>query len=193
MLRAILDSKGMSLYKLEKESGVSHATLNDIYHEKSNVDNCSVIILSKIAEVLHMSLDELYSTLKYEKMNQFVVLKDFDLFKSNICHDLKRLGDIDFINHVMDKKLIDYYFDDEQYHKALYLLSFIDYLCVKNNIPLIDEYDELREYRLDKIYISGSGYLALETHATTYDNLIQNSNPYFYKHNIVEGDIYDVN
>ena len=193
MLRAILDSKGMSLYKLEKESGVSHATLNDIYHEKSNVDNCSIIIIKKLADALHMSTDRLYATLKYENFKMMSYKKEFDFFKSETCHNLKRLGDLGFIDYVIQNKLIDKYFDDEDYAKSLYLLSMVDYLCDKNEIPLYHEYEELRECKLDSIYISESALLELESKTITYNQLMDDINPYFYSHNIIEGDIYGIN
>ena len=97
MLRAILQSKDLSLYELEKTSQISHATLSDIYNEKSNVNNCSVLVMSKMAKALGVTIDDLYDFLLYDNMSLFAFDSSFDLFKSNVCHELKRLGDIEFI------------------------------------------------------------------------------------------------
>ena len=80
MLKAILNERNMSLYKLEKSSLVSHATLNDIYNEKININNCTISVMSKLANALNLEIEDLYRMLTYDDISLFAYNEDFDLF-----------------------------------------------------------------------------------------------------------------
>ena len=192
MLRTILNQKNMSLYQLEKESHISHATLNDIYNERINIDNCSILIMSKIAAALNISIEELYRTLNYEDLSCFVFNEEFDLFKSDILQRLKNMNDDAFVDDVLSNKRIDHYYENKEYSKALYLLSLLDYICSKNSIPIVKEYNSLRDYKLNKISISKSLYLLLLTKRIRITDVYKNCLKPFVKHNILEGQITNV-
>ena len=53
---------------------------------------------------------------------------DTDLFKSEMCHTLKRLGDYEFIKEVINDNWVRYFWDKEWYFESLYTLAMIDYL-----------------------------------------------------------------
>ena len=93
MLRLILEEKNLSLYRLEKESHISHATIFDLYNEKSDIKKCSVELIFKLAVALDMDVKELYSYLTYSNLNLISYSREFDLFKSNVCHELNNIGD----------------------------------------------------------------------------------------------------
>lgn len=192
MLRAILNANNMSLYQLEKTSKISHATLNDIYNERSNIDNCSILIISKIAQSLNMSVDELYQKLSYNDLSLFSYSETFDLFKSDILQQLKRTGEKKFIKEIIDSHIIDAYYRSQNYLEALYLLSLVDYLCCKQNKPLLRQFADLREYKLDKIYVSKSLFLLLATKHITATSVYKECIKEFLTHNIVEANIDDV-
>lgn len=192
MLRAILNEQNMSLYQLEKTSSISHATLNDIYNEKSNVDNCTVLIMSKIAHSLNMEIDDLYKKLSYDDLSLFTYSDKFDLFKSNTLQHLKRAGEKTFIEETIDSHIIDAYFRNQNYLEALYLLSLIDYLLAKEKKPLLNQYDELRKYKLNKIYVSKSLFLLLKMKHVTVTAISKECIKEFMVHNIVEANIDDV-
>ena len=192
MLRAILQTKEMSLYELEKTSSISHATLSDIYNEHSNIDKCSIAVINKIAKALHLSMDSLYDFLLYEDMSLFAFDTSFDLFKSNICHELKNLGDLDFLKKYLINNEIVKLYKDKEYPKSLYLLSLVDYLSKENNIPLASEYDEIRNKRLNKIYVSKSLYLLLKSRIVKVSDVLKECLHDFLKHNIVEAEIRNV-
>ena len=101
MLRAILSNHNISLYQLEKISHISHATLNDIYNERSNINNCSVLVMSKIAASLNMDIDSLYKKLAYDDLSLFTYSEDFDLFKSSTLQRLKNEGEETFLRRVV--------------------------------------------------------------------------------------------
>ena len=192
MLKAILSVKNVSLYQLEKTSHISHATLNDIYNEKSNIYNCSVSVMSKIATSLDMSIDELFEKLTYNDLSIFSYNEDFDLFKSSTLQRLKKENEQSFIREIVSSNVIDAYYQSQEFSKALYLLSLIDYLSTKNRKPYIDKYDYLRIFKLNKLYISKSIYLLLKMKQITVTDLFKECPRDFLKHNILEAKIDDV-
>ena len=192
MLRVILNDKNMSLYQLEKTSHISHATLNDIYNEKSNIYNCSISVMSKIATSLDMSLDELFNKLTYNDLSLFRYNEDFDLFKSNTLQRLKKEKKNSFINRIVSENMIDNYYQKQEYTKALYLLSLVDYLSTKSNEPYLEKYDYLRDFKLNKLYVSKSIYLLLKMKHLTVTDIFKDCPRDFLKHNIVEAEIENV-
>ena len=51
---------------------------------------------------------------------------DFELFKSNTCHRLKELGDIDFVIELLEEDSIRKYYNKKWYPESLYLLAMHD-------------------------------------------------------------------
>ena len=192
MLRVLLDSKSVSLYQLEKTSHISHATLNDIYNERSNIDNCSIAVISRIANALNISIDQAYKILTYNDLSLIAYNEQFDLFKSHTLQQLKNIGEASFIETILKDDLINSYFKNKKPLEALYLLSLLDYIMKKNGNPLLKEYDVLRDYKLDKLYVSESVYLLLAMRIITITSVYKESIAEFLKRNIVEANIYDV-
>ncbi|MBR5997080.1 MAG: helix-turn-helix transcriptional regulator [Bacilli bacterium] len=179
----------MSLYELEKTSSISHATLNDIYNERSNINNCTISIMSKLADALKINIDELYKTLNYDNLSLFAYNSDFDLFKSDTLQRLKATDEIMFVTKTIESNAINDYYFQKKYAKSLYLLSLIDYLSKKNNIPLRNEYDRIRECKCEKIYVSKSIYLLLSMKQAKVTDIFKSAIKEFMKHNIIESEI----
>lgn len=66
-INKIIEQKQITKYRLAKESGVPHATLNDICSGKTNIGKCSAETLYKIARVLDVSMESLLSDNLYER------------------------------------------------------------------------------------------------------------------------------
>lgn len=58
-INTLLEQKGISKYRLAKQSGVPHSTLNDICSGKTNIEKCSAETLYRIARVLEVSMESL--------------------------------------------------------------------------------------------------------------------------------------
>ena len=192
MLRVLLDNKNVSLYQLEKTSHISHATLNDIYNERANIDKCSILIISKIAQALKLSIDDAYKYLSYDNLSLIAYNENFDLFKSDTLQRLKNSDEQSFIDEIIQKDTISFYLHNKKKLEALYLLSLVDYLMSKNKQPLLKKYDSLRDYKLDKLYVSKSLYLLLAMKVITITEIYKESIIEFLKRNIAEANIYDV-
>ena len=72
----------------------------------------------------------------------------FDVFKSNVCHQVKDQGDLDFIIQTLESGIIRQYADQGWYAECLYLLAMVDYLSRENGLPLCNDYDDLRQMKL---------------------------------------------
>ena len=68
----------------------------------------------------------------------------FELFKSNVCHRLKEQGDIDFLIETLKEDMIRQYYDKKWYPESFYLLAMVDYISRENNVPICNDYDDLR-------------------------------------------------
>ena len=60
MLKQFLQQKNLSIYKLAGISGIPYSTLNDIVNHKVDITNIRAGIVFKLANMLNISMDELY-------------------------------------------------------------------------------------------------------------------------------------
>ncbi len=60
MLKQFLQQKNLSIYKLAGISGIPYSTLNDIVNNKVDIANIRAGIVFKLANILNISMDELY-------------------------------------------------------------------------------------------------------------------------------------
>lgn len=118
----------------------------------------------------------------------------FEIFKSSICHLVKDKGDMDFIIDVLRENEIRMYWDRKWYPESFYLLAMLDYLCRENGLPICQDYDDIRKYRLvEPIYprdimVAAKLSPALDEREASVENAI----PEFLRFNIVEGDVRNV-
>lgn len=112
-------------------------------------------------------------------------------FKNEILHDIKRYGEMDFVNYVISKDLVFLLWNSQQHEEALYLLATIDYFSHKHSCLLCDSYKELRKQKLQD-YIFPNSIIMMDKLQPSYgwkQKAIESAIPEFLRHNIVEGDI----
>lgn len=186
----MLKEQGISQKELAKRLNIAESTLC----KKMKFDNWRENDLRHIAEVCGCKC-ECKFIVKQENasVHQFKKI-DFDVFKSNICHDLKSAGDIAFIQQTLNEKKIDKYFVQKQYPESLYLLAMVDYLCRINNIAKPAKYNPLRKTRLKKPLLPKSiMFLQIfSANKNITQEAIDNAIPEFKKFNIIESDIRNV-
>lgn len=186
-LKSILNQKHISQYKLSKLSSVPYTTINDIYNEKTSLKNCSAETVYKIAKSLNITMEYLLDDIMEERC-------DFELFKSNVCHKLRELSDIDFIINILESHDIRRYYEKNWYLESFYLLAMVDYLSKMNNIPLCNDYNDLRCQKLkEPVYPAGIITLySINKDENIKIQAYQSCIPEFKKYNIIERDIRDV-
>lgn len=118
----------------------------------------------------------------------------FETFKSNTCHHVKDMGDIDFIIETLETDEVRKLYERRWCREAMYLLAMIDYLSRMNDVPLCTNYNDIRSQKLEKLYFSAGVEVA---YAATGDERIKekalaNAIPEFIRFNIVESEVRNV-
>ena len=186
-INSLLKQKNMTKYMLSKKSGVPHTTVLDICSGKAKISKCNAETVYKLAKVLDVPME----TLTKESMEK---RPSFENFKSSVCHMVKRMGDLDFIIHILESNEIQRLFDKQWYHESLYLLAMVDYLSKENSLPLAIEYSELRKARFESV-IYPLGVLvrcAFSGSEQPKQECLIEAIPEFLRHNIVESEIRNV-
>ena len=118
----------------------------------------------------------------------------FETFKSNTCHFVKDMGDLDFIALVLEQDEIRTLYEKRWYPEALYLLAMLDYLSRVNELPLCMKYNDIRARKLEKP-IFPTGVMLASTVLNSDEPLInaeQNAIPEFRRFNIIENEVRNV-
>lgn len=192
-INEILRKKGMTKYALAVQSGVPHATLNNICSGKARIEKCSAETLYKLARVLGVTIEDLIVDSLNESERESEVIP-FELFKSNVCHQVKKLGDIPFVISTLKSGDIIKYYDEKRYLQAFYLLAMVDYLSRVNGLPQYNAYDTIRSHKLVNPVFPSS--IVARAKAAKDDSImeksLQDSIPEFRRYNIAEREIRNV-
>ncbi len=119
---------------------------------------------------------------------------NFELFKSNVCHQVKEQGDIDFLIATLESNAIRDYYNRQWYRESFYLLAMIDYLSRENQIPLCSDYDDLRCQKLQEPQYPASVLVTASVMdcSDVKEQVLAQAIPEFLRHNIVENDLRNV-
>jgi len=186
-INELLKQKKITKYRLSKSSGVPQATVSDICGGKTKIDKCSADTIYKLAKTLDVTMESLIGDAMEHRA-------EFETFKSNVCHLVKNMGDINFIIEMLESNKIKSLHRIKRYPECLYLLAMVDYLCRENGLPVCTEYDDLRKTRLKKIIFPAS--IVAASAAKKNDKMMKdcliNSIPEFIRFNIVENEVRNV-
>jgi transcriptional regulator with XRE-family HTH domain len=187
MLEEIMNQRNFTKYRLSKISNVPYTTISDICSGKAQFQKCSAETVYKIASALGVSMESLLTPYLSERCS-------FELFKSNICHKVKTMGDTEFIIETLERDDIRRYFNLQWYAESLYLLAMLDYISKENHVPLCSRYNDLRKCRL-KQTLYPAGILAMASVAddtSIKEKALSESIPEFTRFNIVESEVRNV-
>lgn len=186
-INELMKNKKMTQYRLAKESGIAYTTINDICSGKAQLEKCSAETIYRISKVLGVSMENLIEPC-FDKRS------DFELFKSNTCHRLKELGDIEFVIELLEEDNIRKYYKKKWYPESLYLLAMLDYVSRENDIPICTKYDDMRSLKLKTTLFPASVLVAAKV--AENDELkhrsIMEAIPEFMRFNIVESEVRNV-
>ncbi len=187
MLADIIKQKQLSKYRLSKNSGIPYTTLTDILSGKADITKCSAETVYKLSKELQITMEDLLSPY-FEKRCSF------ELFKSNVCHTLKELGDIEFIIETLEKDEIQKYYKLKWFPECFYLLAMLDYISRINEVPLCDRYNELRHQSLSETLYPASivAIVAVTKDDTPKIEAERKAIPEFRRFNILESEVRNV-
>ena len=180
-----LEKRNLTKYRLSKASGVSQSTINDICSGKVDLEKCAAGTLYRLARVLGVSIEEILDSARDDYRSTF------ESFKSNTCHRVKDMGDVDFMLDLLESDQIRTLYEKQWYPEALYLLAMLDYLSRENDVPLCDKYDDLRTRRLaSPIYPTG---VLVTCEVMKSDEPLRKAEreaiPEFRRYNIIESEV----
>ena len=187
MIQNLMQKQNLSKYRLSKNSGIPYTTLTDICSGKAKLEKCSAETIYKLAKELGVSMESLLAPCFEKRCG-------FDLFKSNICHRLKEMGDVDFIIDTLEKDDIRRYYDMQWYPESFYLLAMLDYVSRENQVSLCADYNDLRSQKLSEpVYPSSIvAMAALDTDAGVMEAARCHAIPEFLRFNIIENEVRNV-
>ena len=186
-IQFLMQQKEMTKYRLSKLSHVPYTTLNDICSGRTELKKCSAETVFRLAKALDVTMEELLTDSMAERA-------DFELFKSEVCHRVKALGDVDFILDTLERDSVRAYYDRKWYPESLYLLAMLDYISRENDTPLCDEYDDLRRCKLEKPVYPASirAVSAAAKNDSAMERAAATAIPEFKRFNIIENEIRNV-
>ena len=186
-IQRLMQQKDMTKYKLSKNSGIPYTTVNDICSGRTRLEKCSAETVYKLSKELGVPMEELLEPYLSRRVS-------FELFKSNVCHRAKELGDIAFVIETLEQDHIRIYYEREWYPESLYLLAMLDYISRINDIPLCEEYNDLRRCKLRETIYPAS-ILSISAASGTEQAKERSrsaSIPEFMRFNIVESEVRNV-
>lgn len=187
----LLQNLKMSRYRLSKESGVPQATISDICTGKTSMEKCTAGTLYKIAKVLNITVDSLLEADEQLTKKNEEYRSSFETFKSNTCHHVKDMGDVEFIIETLESDTVRYLYNKKWYPESLYLLAMIDYLSRMNDLPMCTNYNDIRKYKLSQILYPSSVLIkaAVMHNEDIKADARKNAIPEFMRFNIVESEV----
>lgn len=187
IINELMKNKKLTRYRLSKDSGIAYTTIDDICSGKARLEKCSAETIYRISKVLGVSMETLIEPCFDKRI-------DFELFKSNTCHKLKELGDVEFVIELLEEDRIRKYYKKKWYPESLYLLAMLDYVSRENDIPICTQYDDLRKVKLKNILFPAS--ILAAARVAKNDEIkrrsVREAIPEFMRFNIVESEVRDV-
>ncbi len=192
-LTSLLREKQLSVYQCAKESSVPYTTLLDIVKGKTRIEKCAAETIYKLAKTLDVTMEELLEECFKENEN-IPDTRDFEIYKSNICHLVKDKGDIEFIIDTLKENQIRTYWERKWYRESFYLLAMVDYLSRENDLPLCNDFEDIRNCTLSEPLYPRDVILAAKLDASldVKEQCLKEAIPEFMRFNIVESEIRNV-
>ena len=132
--------------------------------------------------------------MEYMYSNIYNKRENYEVFKCNVCHHLKQVGDIQFLIDILKNNVIDTFYNNKWYGETLYMLAMFDYISRINEIPLCDKYNNMRKLKLSEIVYPTDVYCSFLL--TNNDQILQesfdNGIPEFKRFNIIENEVRDI-
>lgn len=158
-LNELMNDCHMSRAELSARSNIPESTLRDILNGKAQLDRCEAATLYNIAYALDVSVEDIlegyWDALERDAPSRTSVhdensLMNFYVLADSMLGRLRATGDLAFIDGIDQNGWIERLYQGREYRCALFLLGMMDYLCRKNGVRQVAQYDEYRKARLDR-------------------------------------------
>jgi len=186
-INELLTQKNITKYRLSKQSGIPFATISDICTGKAKIEKCAGDTLYKLSRALDVTMEDLIADSMEYRQN-------FETFKSNVCHRVHDMGDMDFIINTLESDTIRKLYQKSWYPESLYLLAMVDYLSRENDLPVCVEYSDIRKARLrEPVFPASIIAMSAVSHSERpKQESFERAIPEFKRFNIVESEVRNV-
>lgn len=130
MLKRLIKEKGISVYRLCKDTNLPYTTVNEIVLGKKNIEDCSVTTISVIASYFRVPIEYLFNN-KIKKINNNYLNSKrkkykFNLVESNEYYDSSLIYPL---KQVLVNKIVNKYINDNRISKLIIFGSSINNTC----------------------------------------------------------------
>ena len=126
--------------------------------------------------------------MSYEPNTIMIDYPNFEIFKSNMCHQLKSLGDFEFMKELLTTSIVEDYWNNQQILEALYLVCMFDTLCEKYHMKTHKKFSAVRSHKITPPVYPLDVRMGLDSK----EGCEKVALPIFKEHGIMEVDIYSV-
>lgn len=137
---------------MSRLSGIPYTTVSDICSGRVHIEKCSAETVYRLAKALNIKMEELIES-ALKGGGGLEHRSSFEVFKSNVCHRVKDMGDLDFIISTLQSEEIRRLYEKQWYPESFYLLAMVDYLSRENALPLCSNYNDIREKNWKELFI----------------------------------------
>lgn len=104
------------------------------------------------------------------------------------------MGDIPFMIQLLESNQIRDLYERKWYPESLYLLAMLDYLSRENDVPLCENYSDIRATKLQRQVYPSSVVVMCElmNSDAPKEDCLRKAIPEFLRFNIVERDVRNV-
>lgn len=119
---------------------------------------------------------------------------DYTNYTSELCHMLKRMGDIAFTECILDYVDIDMLIASGRKKQALYTVAIIDYISKENGIPINPNLSKYRKLKMEVLSFSSGveTYTRIMKTNTMKERALKLALDEFLHYNIVESSVRDI-
>lgn len=120
---------------------------------------------------------------------------DYTNYTSELCHMLKRMGDLDFARNILNYVDIDKLLASGRKKHALYTVAIIDYISKENNLPMKEELSKYRGMKMETLSFSSGveTYTRIVKNDSMKKKILDSAIREFLIYNIVESSVRNVN
>lgn len=128
------------------------------------------------------------------KNNILMSYDDYTDYTSELCHMLKRMGDIDFSKHILDYIDIDKLIMSGRKKHALYTVAMMDCVSKENHIPVNENLNKYRNMKMETLCFSSGVelYTKITKKTDMKERVLKTAMPEFLVYNIVESSIRNI-
>lgn len=119
---------------------------------------------------------------------------DYTNYTSELCHMLKRMGDLNFIREILDYVDIDQLLVLGRKKQALYTVAIIDYISKENAIPVKAELSKYRGMKMETLSFPAGVemYTRIVRNDSLKEKTLHSAIQEFLIYNIVESSVRNV-